>query len=259
MDNSGVEAQGSDDSRLYRAGAISALAVGLSYIAIIALYIPLGAPPIGVEPRLAYLAANTRAWGAILGLSVVTDFLFIPVALSLYYALKRFSGSVMLMATACVSLFVFLDLAITWTNYAALITLSSRYATTAGAERAGVLAAANYATAVLESRLLFVYNTLTLAVGILLTGFAMLKQKGAGKRIFSRTTAYLGLLTGVFGIVSVLGPVFVTAMGATIIATSILTTVWLFFVAHGLYKFPCNKALLSSDIATSSLNRASNG
>ena len=253
MDNSGVE-------RLYRAGAISALAVGLSYIAIIALYIPIGAPPIGVEPRLAYLAAHTGAWWAILGLSVVTDFLFIPVALSLYSALKRFSGTVMLMATACVALFVFLDLAITWTNYAALISLSGKYATAANdAQRAAVLAAANYATAVLESRLLFVYNTLTLAVGILLTGFAMLQQKGAGKSIFRKGTAYLGLLTGVLGIVSVFGPVFVTALNATIIATSILTTVWLFFVAYELYKFPCNRALLSSDISTSSLNRASNG
>ena len=37
----------------------------------------------------------------------------------------------MLLATACVGLFTVLDLAITWTNYASLITLSGNYAAAA--------------------------------------------------------------------------------------------------------------------------------
>ena len=219
-----------DGRWLYRAGGVSALVLGISYLAIIGLYVPIGAPPSGAEARLAYVAANTRTWWAILGLSVLTDFLFVPVALALYLALKGIDRSAMLLATACVGLFIVLDLAITWTNYEALITLSGKYAAAANdAQKAAAVTAAIYPSAVLESRLLFVYNSLTLAVGILITGFVMLKG------IFSRSTAYLGLVTGFLGIISVVGSFFVSALSLTIIVTSILTTVWVLFVGYRLY------------------------
>ena len=63
-------------------------------------------------------------WSGILGLSVVTDLLFVPVALSLYLALKEITRNAMLVATAFVGLFVVLGLAVTWSNYASLIVLS---------------------------------------------------------------------------------------------------------------------------------------
>ena len=221
-----------DGRWLYRAGGVSALVLGIAYLVITGLYVPIGAPPSGAEARLAYLAGNTRTWWAILDLSVLTDFLFVPVALALYLALKGVNRSAMLLATACVGLFIVLDLAITWTNYEALITLSGKYAAAANdAQKAATVAAAIYPSAVLESRLLFVYNSLTLAVGILLTGFVMLKG------IFSRSTAYLGLVTGILGIISVVGPFFVSALSPTIIVTSVLTTVWVLFVGYRLYGF----------------------
>jgi len=220
-----------DASWLYRAGGISALTLGIGYIVIVALYVPMGSPPHGAEARLAYMAGNTTAWWTILWLSVLTDLLFLPVAMSLYAVLKQFHRNAMLLAAVCMALFVVLDLAITWTNYAALITLSGRYAQAAGeAQRAAVIAAAEYPSVVVESNLLFFYNTLVLGVGILITGFVMLK--GA----FSKSTACLGLATGILGIISVVGPVFVSALSVTIIVTSILTTVWLLFVGYRLCK-----------------------
>lgn len=216
---------------LYLAGGVSAVALGIGYIGIIGLYVPIGAPPSGVEARLAYLAGNTAAWWAILGLSVFTDFLFVPLALSLYTALKGFNKSAMLLATSCVALFVFLDLALTWTNYAALINFSGRYAAAANAaEKAAIVGFANYPAAVLESGLLFVYNSLVLAVGILLTGLVMLRG------VFNRSTAYLGLLTGTLGIVSVAGSFFGNALSAGIIVTSLLMTVWVLIVGYRLCK-----------------------
>ncbi len=221
-----------DASWLYRAGGISALALGIGYIGIVALYVPMGAPPHGAEARLAFMAGNTTAWWAILGLSVLTDILFLPLAMSLYVALKQFNRNAMLLAAACVALFVVLDLAITWTNYAALITLSGQYALAAGeAQRAAVIAAAEYPSVVVESNLLFIYNTLVLAVGILIAGFVM--RKGA----FSKSTAYLGVAIGILGIVSVVGPVVVSALSVTIVVTSALTTVWLLLVGYRLCKF----------------------
>jgi hypothetical protein len=216
-------------SQVYRAGGISALTIGIGYIVIVALYVPMGAPPHGAEARLGYMAANTMAWWTILGLSVLTDFLFLPLAMSLYAALKQFNKNAMLLAATCVALFVVLDLAITWTNYAALIALSGKYTQAAGeAQRAALIAAAEYPSVVLESNLLFFYNSLVLAVGTLIAGFVMLNG------VFSKSTAYLGLATGILGVVSVVGPVFVSALSVTIVVTSALTTVWVLLVGYRL-------------------------
>lgn len=226
-----VNAVDPDGNWLYRVGGISALVLGVAYIIIIVLYVPVGAPPSGAEAWLTYLAGNTTVWWAILGLSVLTDFLFVPVALSLYLALKGINRNAMLIATAFVGLFVVLDLAVTWTNYASLITLSGNYAAaTNDAQRAVFVAAATYPSAVLESSLLGVYIILVPAVGILMTGLVMLKG------IFNKSTAYMGLATGILGIVSIVGPIFVSSLGVTIIIASILTTVWVLFAGYRLYR-----------------------
>src|SRR5262249_10930501 len=68
-----------DGTWLYRAGGISALLLGLGYIITIPLYVQAGAPPSGGEARLQYLAGKTTVWWAILALSVLTDFLFVPL------------------------------------------------------------------------------------------------------------------------------------------------------------------------------------
>ncbi|MBW7882140.1 MAG: DUF4386 family protein [Caldilineaceae bacterium] len=226
-----VYAADPDGKWLYRVGGISGIVLGIAYIVIIALYIPIGAPPSGTEAQLAYLAEHTAVWWAILGLSVLTDFLFVPVALALYLALRGINRDVMLVATAFVGLFVVLDLALTWTNYAALITLSGDYAAaTDDAQRALFVAAANYPSTVLASNLLFVYNSLTLAVGILMTGLMM--RKG----IFDRSTAYTGLATGILGIVAVAGSFLPGPLDMTIIIASILTTVWVLLAGYRLYR-----------------------
>ena len=75
-----------------------------------------------------------------------------------------------------------------------------------------------------------VYAILVPALGTLLIGLVM--RKG----IFNKVTAYLGVVTGVLGIVSVVGPLFVSALDATIILTSLLTTIWFLLVGLRLYK-----------------------
>lgn len=226
-----VHAVDPDGKWLYRVGGISALLLGIAYIITIPLYVQAGAPPLGGEAKLAYLAGKTAVWWAILGLSVLTDFLFVPVALSLYLALKGINRNAMLVATAFVGLFVVLDLAVTWPNYASLITLSSNYvAATNDIQRATYVGAANYASAVLTSSLEAVYSILVLSVGILLIGLVMLEG------IFRKSTAYLGVATGILGIVSVVGPFFVSALSVTIIITSVLTTLWVLFVGIRLYR-----------------------
>jgi hypothetical protein len=227
-----VNAPDTNGKWLYRVGGISAIIFGLSYIAIMALYVPMGAPPSGAEAHLAYVSQHTSAWWAILGLSVLTDFLLVPIALALYLALKGINRNAMLAATAFVGLFVILDLALTWTNYAMLILLSGEYAAApSDALRAVFITAAIYPSMVVKSNLIFVYNSFTLAIGIFITGLVMLN--GA----FSKITAYLGLATGILGIVAVTSSFFADVVSSvTIILASVLTTVWVFLVGYRLYK-----------------------
>ena len=215
-----------DEKRWYRVGGLAALVLGICYVAIIPLYAHVGIPPAGGgEAWFQYLPGKTAFWWTILGLSVFTDFLFVPVALALYRALKGIDKNAMLLATAFVGLFVVLDLAITWTHYASILTLYRDYSTAAdGAHRAGYIAAANYASAILKCPLEVVYAIATLSSGILVTGFVMLRGP------FSRITAYLGLATGFLGIASL------TGLSLFIIGNALFATAWLFWVGHRLYR-----------------------
>ena len=220
-----VNAAHPDEKWLYRVGGISALTLGIAYIIIIPLFAHVGAPPTGGEVWLKYLQGKTTVWWTILSLCVLTDFLYLPVALALYFALERVNRSAMLLASVFVGLFVALDLAVTWANYAALLTLSGLYAAiTNEVQRAGYVAAADYASAVLASPIEVFYAIVDLSIGIFIIGFVMLKERG----IFKRTTAYLGLAAGVFGFISV-GRFFIVVMLHTV-----LITIWFLFVGYSL-------------------------
>ncbi len=138
----------------------------------------------------------------------------------------------MLLATACILLFVVLELGITWMNYAVLLDLSADYVTVADeAQRAALVTTASYPVAVLDSHhLLGVYTILITGIGIFMIGLVMLKG------VFNKTTAWLALVSSSLTIVAVVGTPFFSALWVTIIIGSALIGVWVFFVAHRLYK-----------------------
>lgn len=234
MEKSTENAVGQDIRRLHQAGGMSALALGISYILITMLYVLGGALPDGTEGWLRHLAGHANEWRAILGLSVFTDFLFLPVAWSLYAALKEYNKNAMLAGAGFLVLFVVLDLAVTWTNYAALIQLGGRYAAAVtDVQRMAVITAADYAYEVLSSTLFGVYTILVPGLGILIIGAVM--RKG----VFSKVTAYLGIATGILGIISVVGPFFLPALGMVAVITSVLTLLWL--ILAGVRLLQCAK------------------
>lgn len=225
-----IRAAGPDERWMYRAGGIAALVLGVAYLITMALYATVGAPPLGGEAWLAYAAGKTAVWSAIVGLAVLTDLLFVPVAFSLYLALREVNRGAMLLATALVLLFAVLDVAVTQTNFAALITLSGDHnAASTEAQRAATVAAATYATAVLASTV-GAYSIVVLALGEVLVGLVMLRAN------FSRAAASLALAAGILGIVSVAGPLLVSASSGAIVISSILTTAWVLLVGFRLYE-----------------------
>jgi hypothetical protein len=223
--------QDRDAQRLLRAGAWSALAVAVGYVIIVALYARVGAPPSGGQAWLAYGAGRTGTWWGIAALSVVTDLLYLPVALALYRVLKQAGRYLALSGSGLLAGFVGLDLVVTWPNYAALISLSGSYAgTTDGARRAGDVAAADYASAVLSGRLEAFYSIAVPAVGILIIGVLALRGP------LGRATALLGVAVGVLGLVATAGPALTSALDAAVILTSVGTTVWFLLLARDLHR-----------------------
>lgn len=216
---------GPDEKWPYRIGGLAALTIGAAYVVIIGLFAVVGAPPTGGEAWLQYLAGKTAVWWAIVGISVLTNFLYVPVALALYFALQRVNKSAMLIALAWVGLFVVLEPAVNWAGYASILVLAGDYAAASSdAQRAVYVAAASYPSAVLASPLALVYAIGTLSFGILIVGFVMLKG------VFSRLTAYLGVITGLLGLLAVAG------WGLAVILNAVFATIWLFLVGYRLYQ-----------------------
>jgi hypothetical protein len=82
-----------------RVGGVAALIIGIGYIIIFPFYAQVGPPPGSGEAWFKYLPGKTTAWWTILGLSVFTDFLFVPVAFALYGALKHVNRNAMLLVS----------------------------------------------------------------------------------------------------------------------------------------------------------------
>ncbi len=216
---------------LCRAGGMASLGIALGYVIIVALYVPMGAPSQGAAARLTQMGAHQRTWWAILALSVITDLLFLPLIWALYQVLKLRQRLLMLVATVSILLFVILDLTLTWTNYAALIVLSDRFAhANSEAHRAAITATAEYPTLIIESSLLFFYNSLSLALGILGVGIVM--RRG----VFGRGIAWVGITVGILGVVSVVGSLFVAGSSVGIVLTSVLMILWTFLLGLKLRK-----------------------
>jgi hypothetical protein len=230
-----------DTKWLYQVGGISAFVLGMGYFIIIALYISAGGPPLGsdIGTRLIYLAEHSTAWWGIVSLSVLTDLLYIPITFALYFALKGINRNMMLLGTACILLFVVLELGISWMNYAVLLDLGSSYvAAVNDAQREVIVMTASYPFAVLDSHhLLGVYTILLTGIGIFMIGLVMLKG------VFSKITAWLALISSSLTIISIVGTPFVSGLWVTIIIGSFLIAVWVFLVAHTLYRLGTQSVL----------------
>jgi hypothetical protein len=213
-----------------QAGGIAALLLATGYVVIMPLFAMVGAPPTGAQARLEYHSTGTTIWWAIVGLSVLTDLLFVPIAALLYAAFRRFDQPAMLVATAFTLLFVALDLAVLWPAKVSLIGLGEQYAMASPAERDLLLAAAAYPAAVVDSILTSIYSVLTLGIGILLTGVVMLRSGTA------RATAIIGVLTGALGIASVIQTAVTGSFAFLVVIASLLTIVWLVMIGWALLR-----------------------
>jgi hypothetical protein len=208
-----------EEQRCYRWGGIAALLVGMGYVAIIPLFARVGAPPTTGDAWFRYLPGKTVMWWVILSLSVITDLLYLPVAWALWTALRKLGRNLMLAAVVCLHLFVALDLAVTWMHHASLLALFQHYSNaTDDAHRAAYLAAAEYASSIYGTPLLGFYIIVIPSVGVLLASMAMIKAR------VGKATVWIGVITGVFGILTL------TGFFPLVMANALGATLWFFLV-----------------------------
>lgn len=213
--------------RIRRWGGVAAVLMALGYVVIIPMFAHTGPPPAGGEAFFAYLPGKTTAWWWIVGISAVTDLLYIPFSLALYDALKQLNKPLIALGAILMGLFVALDLAVTQGHYASILTLFHSYwLASDGAHRAAYLAAAEYAAALLASPMEIVYAIAIPSIGTLLAGAAMFRSP------FGKLSAWFGVATGAFGILAL------TGWFPFILANALLDTAWLFLVGVKLVRLP---------------------
>jgi hypothetical protein len=213
---------------VYRAGGICMFVTGLLFIIGAVLSILLGPAPIGGEPYLRELAAHALLAQMNFGLFALTDFLLLPVVMALYLALKQINKNAMLVAAGLIALFIVLDLAITELNALTLVTLTQHYAAaTSDTQRSAYVAAADYALATLP--LATFYSYVVSSVGFLIISIVMLKG------VFSKLTAYVGIVASIEGIV---GGFYVVlpALAVFLVPCLIAFGIWSLLAGTRLYK-----------------------
>ncbi len=231
--------------RLLRIGGLCALLIATGYVATIPLFALAGAPPTGAEARLAYHAAAGATWWAIVVLSVLTDLLFVPLALALAVRLWPSAPAAAAIGGAFTFLFVALDLSVTWPAYAALISLGMRYGeAVTEADRLALVASAGYPAAILSSPLQAVSSILTLSLGILATGIGIWRS-GSG-----RAAATAAVAAGIAGTASVVETAVTGAVSPLAIVASILTIAWLVLVAEVMLR-PRRPRTMDGDVSVS--------
>lgn len=212
-----------EDRWLFRISGICTFVLGVAYVATVILWIYIGKLPTSGEAWLTSIGGKTGVWWTTLGLSVLTDVLFVPLALALYALLRRVNQGAALIGTSLMGLFVPVDLDGTWAHYGTLITLSGHYSAAASdAQRASYVAAADYGSAFVTSRVEALYTVGLLSLAILLISIIMLRSD------VGRTAAWFGIAGGFFGVLSVTGwnlPVLLNAAGVA---------VWVFLVGYRL-------------------------
>jgi hypothetical protein len=216
---------------LLRVGGISMVIVGLLYFAFVVLLSLLGSSFSSGETALQKFAGEALTVNAAFGLGIVSDFFFIPAVLALYFALRGINRNAMLVAVGFLSLFIIVDFGFTNLNFLALVTLSKNYlASTSDVQRAGYVATADYALAVLALSAP-IGSYLVPSIGTLIASLVMLKG------IFSRGVAYLGIVVGVLGILyggTVLGLRVLPNVFVAI--TTVLSAIWFVLVGFKLYQ-----------------------
>jgi len=218
-------------SWLYKVGATAALIV-VAFIPV-QIILFLAWPPPGFQPT----SSNVIGWFTLFNkhalvrllqldlLLVVDQILGVPIILALYVALRRASESVMAIATALglVGVSAYLS-----SNTAfAMLFLSQQYATATTEAQRSQFVAAGQAMLATYAGTAFQVNYVVGSAVLVMTAVVMLRSK-----LFSKATAYVGILASVIGL-----GLYVPRIGIFLSVASVpFLAVWNVLIARRLFQ-----------------------
>lgn len=217
---------------LYRVGGVSFLIAGILLIIEFVSRLSLGRPRADtVEEYLEFIATQTIPFEAVSLINATLTFIIlIPAVPALYLALKEFSKTRMLIGSIFFGVVIILYLATVQPLLFAELSLSNGYASaTNDAQRAAYVAAAQLLSG--EVNVARLLALLLISVATIIIASVMLKG------IFNKGAAYLGIATGIVGIIGFVGNIPILLAGGTIIFISIpLLAIWFLALGSKLYK-----------------------
>ena len=214
---------GINDSWLYKVAGILAFVVAILFIVDLGLYVYVGKQPTSGAAWLPYINGKSGAWWAIVTVGLVCDLCLLITNVTLYVALRPVHKGLALIATVWALLSIVLQETVVEPSLSTMLTLGGHYATATAAQRPADVAAASYGAAIISSRLDTVYFTVLPAVALVLICIVMLRSP------FGRRVAYLGIVAGAFGVISISG------WSLAVLLNTVLEAVWLVFVGRRLY------------------------
>jgi hypothetical protein len=213
---------------LFWAGA-SAIFVAIGYFIISICFVISGFPlPTDGESWIKYLDGKIELWTLIIWLSIITDLLYIVIALGFIKFYEKIYKFWVVLASIIFILFVVLELAGTWALYPTIIDLYKKYTITdSPAKHSLYMAAIEYASTHFQTTANAFYAIVLPSLAVIIYCSVMLADKGFGKLI-----PFIGLISGTLNIVSVFGGFVFEPFEKLIMPGSFLSLFW--FLGFGI-------------------------
>lgn len=211
------------EKQAIRLAGYSACLIALGYVGISISFVMAGTDfPNHAEGWITYLSGNSKIWWFIIWLSIITDVMYLTVALGFYEHFKKTNNLIAILIGISFSLFTFLELATTWTKYPSLLNLVGQYNNTSNQElRSHLLSAIEATSSSIHSIVIGFYTIIIPSIGVILASYHSLRRKTLGQ-----LTNVLGLLAGSCNIIAVLGGLIYEPIGKLVIAGSFLSLFW---------------------------------
>jgi hypothetical protein len=221
------------NQKMFLWAGISSIAIAIGYIVITILYVLSGSPlPKDASSWIIYLDGKSCLWWFIIWFSIITDILYLPVTYGLYKLLKKSYKGMMLISFVLFILFVFLELAITWSKYPALLDLVSRYQGTENNElRTIYMAAIESLSIEFQTPVTAFYMIFIPSIAVIVASYVMIKV-----RVCSIAISIIGMISGICNSISVIGGYIYDPIELLVIPGSFLQLFWFLGIGITLIK-----------------------
>jgi hypothetical protein len=217
----------SGENRLCRIGGVCLIGAGAIYAVSAVLSYIVGAAPSGTGSYLKSLASHATAsrWNS--ALWIVSDGLLLPAIAALYLVLRPFAKGAMIAAAGILVLFAVFDMGVTEPVSLRAVAEAQRYAATGSfPQQLAGAASASPALALLPVATVLSFSISS--VGLLIVSLVMFRG------VFSRPTAWAGIVASVEGIIGGLYPLY-PPVSMLMVPSLIAFALWAFLSGSRLY------------------------